>query len=45
LKSLSVFQFLADEGTIADEHLDLIQFAESPEETWEHIVKFHQDIH
>ncbi len=38
------FQFLADEGTIADEHLDLIQYAESPQEVWEIIVKFHQDL-
>jgi len=28
------FQFLADEGVVADEHLDLIQFAETPEEAW-----------
>jgi uncharacterized protein (TIGR00730 family) len=38
------FQFLADEGTIADEHLELIHYAESPQEAWEIIVKFHQDI-
>ena len=28
------FQFLADEGTIADEDLELIDFAETPEEAW-----------
>ncbi len=38
------FQFLADEGTIADKHLDLIQYAESPEQAWEMIVQFHQQI-
>ncbi|MCB9923424.1 MAG: LOG family protein [Planctomycetaceae bacterium] len=38
------FQFLADEGVIADEHLDLIDFAESPEEAWEIITKFHGDV-
>lgn len=37
------FQFLADEGVIRDEHLDLIQYAESPEEAWQIIVQFHHD--
>lgn len=37
------FQFLADEGTIADEHLDLVQFAETPEEAWQIIRDFHAD--
>lgn len=35
------FQFLADEGVIADEHLELISYAESPEEAWESIRSFH----
>jgi len=35
------FQFLADEGTIADAHLDLIDFAESPQEAWSIIQQFH----
>ncbi len=35
------FQFLADEGVIADEHLDLIEYAETPEEAWEIITRFH----
>ncbi len=35
------FQFLADEGVIADEHLDLLDFAETPEEAWEIITRFH----
>ncbi len=36
------FQFLADEGVIADEHLALIDYAESPEEAWTLIANFHQ---
>lgn len=36
------FQFLADEGVITDEHLDLISFAETPAEAWELIRRFHQ---
>ena len=36
------FQFLADEGVIADEHLSLIEYAESPQETWELICRFHK---
>ena len=36
------FQFLADEGVISDHHLELIQFAETPQEAWEIITKFHQ---
>jgi uncharacterized protein (TIGR00730 family) len=35
------FQALADEGVIADEHLDLIYFAETPEEAWNIIAEFH----
>lgn len=35
------FQFLADEGVIADEHLDLISYADTPEEAWEIIERFH----
>ena len=31
------FQFLADEGVIQDEHLQLFQFADRPEEAWEMI--------
>jgi uncharacterized protein (TIGR00730 family) len=36
------FPFLADEGVIADEHLDLIDFVETPQEAWDVITKFHQ---
>lgn len=35
-------QFLADEGVIADEHLDLIDYAETPQEAWNLIYEFHQ---
>jgi hypothetical protein len=35
------FQYLADEGVIRDEHLDLLQFAETPQEAWEIITRFH----
>lgn len=35
------FQALADEGVIADEHLDLIYFAETPAEAWSIIAEFH----
>ncbi|MCA9249166.1 MAG: TIGR00730 family Rossman fold protein [Planctomycetales bacterium] len=34
------FQFLADEGVIADEHLQLVHYAETPQEAWE-IIKTH----
>lgn len=36
------FQFLADEGVIADRDLELIQYAESPQQAWDQIVEFHQ---
>lgn len=35
------FQFLADEGVIADEHLDLFTYAETPREAWRCILEFH----
>ena len=35
------FQFLADEGVIADEDLNLFNFADTPAEAWEIIAKFH----
>ena len=40
-ESILNFQSLADNGVIADEHMDLISYAESPEEAWEIIAKFH----
>jgi uncharacterized protein (TIGR00730 family) len=36
------FQYFADEGVIADSHLNLIQFAETPQEAWDLIARFHQ---
>lgn len=36
------FQFLADEGVIGDEELDLFRYVETPEEAWEMILRFHQ---
>ena len=41
-KRIIDFQALADEGVIADGDLDLINFAESPEEAWNIISEFHQ---
>ena len=35
------FQFLADEGTIRDEHLALVSYADSPQQAWEIIRKFY----
>jgi uncharacterized protein (TIGR00730 family) len=35
------FQFLADEGVIADADLDLLSYAESAQEAWDAIVAFH----
>jgi uncharacterized protein (TIGR00730 family) len=37
------FQFLADEGVIRDEHLELISYAESATEAWEQIQAFYND--
>lgn len=37
------FEFLADEGTIDDEDLDLFQYADSAEEAWEMIRQFHHE--
>ncbi len=37
------FEFLADEGVIADEHLDLISYAETPAEAWSQIQAFHEE--
>jgi uncharacterized protein (TIGR00730 family) len=39
------FQFLADEGTIQDEHLKLIDFAETPAAAWEIICTFYGHCH
>jgi uncharacterized protein (TIGR00730 family) len=37
------WDFLVDEGVIADEHLGLIQYAETPEEAWELILRYHAE--
>jgi uncharacterized protein (TIGR00730 family) len=39
------WQFFADEGVIADHHLNLIQFAETAEEAWEIISSFRAGLH
>jgi uncharacterized protein (TIGR00730 family) len=35
------FQFLADSGVIADHHLDLFTYADTPEDAWQQILDFH----
>jgi uncharacterized protein (TIGR00730 family) len=35
------FQHLADTGVIADHHLDLFTYAETPAEAWQQILDFH----
>ena len=35
------FQFLADQAVISDSHLELFQYCETPEETWQVIREFH----
>ena len=35
------FHFLADEGTIRDRHLELVQYTDDPREAWEMIRRFH----
>jgi len=36
------FQFLADEGAIEDAHLELVRYAETPEEAWQIINNYYQ---
>lgn len=36
------FQFLADEGVIADEHVQLVSYADTPQEAWEIIARYHR---
>jgi len=36
------FQQLADDGVVADEHLDLFTWAETPDDAWRQIVEFHE---
>ena len=35
------FEFLADSGVIADDHLALFRYAETPDEAWQQILDFH----
>jgi len=35
------FQQLADDGVVADEHLQLFSWAETPEDAWRQITAFH----
>ncbi len=35
-------EFLADEGVIRDEHLDLFNYADAPQQAWKIIAEFHQ---
>ena len=37
------FRFLADEGTIEDSDLDLIRYADTPDEAWKIIQDFHRE--
>ena len=37
------FQYLADEGVIRDEHLELLQFVDTAAEAWDIIQKFHAE--
>lgn len=37
------FQFMADEGTIDDRHLELIQYTDDPAEAWRLIITFHRN--
>ena len=37
------FQRLADEGVIADDHLELIQYADTAQDAWQTIQSFHAD--
>jgi uncharacterized protein (TIGR00730 family) len=41
-ESVVDLQFLADEGMIDDEDLDLVSYAETPEEVWTIIANFHR---
>lgn len=41
-KQVIDFDFLADEGVIADEHLQLFQYADTPDEAWRVIARFHE---
>jgi predicted Rossmann-fold nucleotide-binding protein len=35
------FRFLADEGTVHESDLDLFSYAETPQQAWDTILRFH----
>ena len=41
-KQVINFEFLADEGVIADDHLDLFEYADDPSQAWDIITRFHE---
>jgi uncharacterized protein (TIGR00730 family) len=41
-KNIINFDFLADEGVISDDHLELISFTDSPQQTLDLIVEYHK---
>lgn len=41
-KKVIDLQALADEGVIADEHLHLVHYADSPQDAWRIVVAFHR---
>ena len=43
-KNVINFQFLADQGVIRDEHMDLIDFTDTPQETLDLIVDYHAKL-
>ena len=38
------FDFLADSGVISHEHLDLFEYADTPESAWKKILEFNKDL-
>ena len=38
------FDFLADSGVISHEHLDLFEYADTPESAWEKILQFNKNL-
>jgi predicted Rossmann-fold nucleotide-binding protein len=38
------FDFLADSGVISHEHLDLFEYADTPESAWEKILRFNKAL-
>ena len=38
------FDFLADSGVISHEHLDLFEYADTPESAWKKILQFNKHL-